>query len=147
MNFSNAHDRAVGQAVSLHPITAGGRFDPRLVRVRFVVDGATVGHNYLRVLPYFLVSIISPMLLTWLHINTTLSRRTTGEVDTGVWWGNLRERDQLEDLGVDGKIKMDLYEEGWGHGLDLSGSGQTQVAGSCECSNEHSVSTGSFLTG
>jgi hypothetical protein len=22
----------------------------------------------------------------------------------GVWWGNLTERDQLEDLGVDGRI-------------------------------------------
>jgi len=22
----------------------------------------------------------------------------------GFWWGNLRERDQLEDLGIDGRI-------------------------------------------
>ena len=28
----------------------------------------------------------------------------TGEVHTGYWWGNLRERNHLEDLGVDGKI-------------------------------------------
>jgi hypothetical protein len=30
--------------------------------------------------------------------------------DTGVWWGNLRGRDHLKDLGIDGKImlKMDL---------------------------------------
>jgi hypothetical protein len=27
-----------------------------------------------------------------------------GEVHTGFWWGNLRERDNLEDLGVDGRI-------------------------------------------
>jgi len=27
-----------------------------------------------------------------------------GEVCTGFWWGNLRERDQLEDLGLDGRI-------------------------------------------
>ena len=28
----------------------------------------------------------------------------TGEVYTGFWWGNLRERDQLENPGVDGRI-------------------------------------------
>jgi len=39
-----------------------------------------------------------------------------------VWWGNQRERDHLEDPGVDGdNIKMDLQEVGWGRGLDLSG--------------------------
>jgi hypothetical protein len=33
-----------------------------------------------------------------------------GEVHTGFWWGNLRGRDHLENLGVDGRIilKMDL---------------------------------------
>jgi hypothetical protein len=28
----------------------------------------------------------------------------TGEVHTVFWWGNLRERDHLEDLGLDGRI-------------------------------------------
>jgi len=27
-----------------------------------------------------------------------------GEVHTGFWWGNLRERDHLENPGVDGRI-------------------------------------------
>ena len=31
---------------------------------------------------------------------------------------------------------MNLQKVGWGHGVDLSGSGQGQLAGSCECSNE-----------
>ena len=37
----------------------------------------------------------------------------------GFWWGNLRERDHLEDPGVDGgdNIKMDLQEVGCG-GMD-----------------------------
>ena len=31
---------------------------------------------------------------------------------------------------------MNLQEVGWDHGMDRSGSGQGQVAGSCECGNE-----------
>jgi len=31
----------------------------------------------------------------------------TGELHTGFCWGDLMERDHLEDLGIDGKIKMD----------------------------------------
>jgi hypothetical protein len=39
-------------------------------------------------------------------------------VHTGFWWGNLRERDHLEDRDVDGdNIKMDLQEGGCG-GMD-----------------------------
>ena len=47
-----------------------------------------------------------------------------GEVDTGFWWGNLREiplgrpRRRWED-----KVKMDLQEGTGGHGLDRCGSG------------------------
>jgi hypothetical protein len=29
-----------------------------------------------------------------------------GEVDTGSWWGNLRERNKLEDPEVGGSIKL-----------------------------------------
>jgi hypothetical protein len=39
---------------------------------------------------------------------------------TGVWWGNLRERNHLENLGVDGRIilKWVFKKWVWGHGLD-----------------------------
>jgi hypothetical protein len=30
--------------------------------------------------------------------------RERGEVYTGFWWGNLRERDYLEDPGAEGRI-------------------------------------------
>ena len=46
-----------------------------------------------------------------------------GEVHTGFWWGNLRERDHLKDAGVDGRITLRWINRKWdrGHGLDLSG--------------------------
>jgi hypothetical protein len=48
------------------------------------------------------------------------------EVYTGFWWGNLREKDHLEDQSVDGKIILICTFRKWrdvGHRLDRSGSG------------------------
>ena len=47
----------------------------------------------------------------------------------------------------DDNIKMDLKEVGWEYGLDRAGSGQGQVAGTCECGNELSgyIKCGEFL--
>jgi hypothetical protein len=41
----------------------------------------------------------------------------TGEVQTGFWWGNLRECDHLEDLFIGGRIilKPIFGEVRWGH--------------------------------
>ena len=68
---------------------------------------------------------------------------------TGFWLGNLRERDHLEDRGVDGRITLILIFRKWdgGHGMDWSGSGYGQVAGSCKRGNEHSgsIKCGEFL--
>jgi len=37
----------------------------------------------------------------------------------------------------EGNIKMEQQKEvGWGHGLDVSGSEEGQVAGCCECDDE-----------
>jgi hypothetical protein len=43
-------------------------------------------------------------------------------VHTGFWWGNLRERDLLEDRGVDGRIILRWVFRKWnvGHGMDLT---------------------------
>jgi hypothetical protein len=48
-----------------------------------------------------------------------------GEAYTAFWWGNLRERDHLEDPGIDGMIIVRWMFRKWGvgHGLDFSGSG------------------------
>jgi len=60
-------------------------------------------------------------------------------VRTGIWWGNLRDRDRLEDKGVEGddNIKMDLLVVGCG-GMDWIYYAQKNETwlGSCECGNE-----------
>ena len=44
----------------------------------------------------------------------------TTEVHTEYWWGDLRERDHLEDPGerLDDNTKINLQGMGWEHGLD-----------------------------
>lgn len=38
---------------------------------------------------------------------------------TGFWWGNLSERDYLEDLGIDGRILLKCISKKWdGGGMD-----------------------------
>jgi hypothetical protein len=49
-----------------------------------------------------------------------IARIGKGQVCTWFWWGNLREEDRLEDLGVDGRIILRLSFRKWvrRHGLD-----------------------------
>jgi hypothetical protein len=67
-----------------------------------------------------------------------------GEVCTGFWWGNLREGDHWGDPDVDGSSGSGRGS--WG--LDGVGSGQGQVAGTCEYGEEPlgSKNAGNFLT-
>jgi len=46
--------------------------------------------------------------------------RETVEVHTGFWWGDVRDRDHLEDLGLDGSTMLKLIFKKWvgRHGLD-----------------------------
>jgi len=48
---------------------------------------------------------------------STYGRR--GEAYTGFWWGNLRERDHLQDPGIDGRIILRGSSGSgmWGNGL------------------------------
>ena len=42
--------------------------------------------------------------------------RGTGKVYTGFWWGNLRERNCLEDPGTDGRIILRWVFRKWDGG-------------------------------
>jgi hypothetical protein len=72
-----------------------------------------------------------------------------GEEYTRFWWGNLRERDQWGDPGVDERIILRWVFRKWDVvcGLDLSGSGHGTAAVTCECGNEPSgsIKCGKFL--
>jgi hypothetical protein len=65
-------------------------------------------------------------------------------VCTRFWWGNLRERDYLEDPGVDGRIIL-RWDVGVWTGWSWLRIGT--VAGTCECGNEPSgyIKCGEFL--
>ena len=70
-------------------------------------------------------------------------------MDAGFYCGDLRKRDHLQDLGIDGSLILKWiikkwFEETW-TGLLWLRIGQ--VSGACECGNEHSgsIKCGKFL--
>jgi hypothetical protein len=48
----------------------------------------------------------SPTIVRVIKLRRMRDVWETGKVDTGLWWGDLREIGRLEDLGVDGSIIM-----------------------------------------
>jgi len=67
----------------------------------------------------------------------------------GIWWGILRESDTLEDKDLDRRIILRWIFRKWDmeNGLDQSGAGQGEMAGTRECGNEplSSIKYGEFL--
>jgi len=61
-------------------------------------------------------------------------------VYTGFWWGNLRERDHLEDPGIDGRIILRCIFRKWDVAAWTGLSWLRTVAGTCEYGNEPSGS-------
>ena len=59
---------------------------------------------------------------------------------TGIWWGNLRERDHTEDLGIYGRIILRWIFRKWDGGIDRVDLAQERDRIEwCECDNEPSL--------
>jgi len=74
---------------------------------------------------YCSTNIIRVIKSTIMRLAEHVARMGRKEADTGFWWGNLRERDHLGDLRVEGRIILKWIFRQWdvGHGLDRAGSG------------------------
>jgi hypothetical protein len=57
-----------------------------------------------------IVRVIKSIIITWAGHVACMG----GEVCTGFWWGNLRERDYWGDPGVDGRIILRRIFRKWG---------------------------------
>jgi len=70
-----------------------------------------------------IVRVIKSRRMRW---TAHVARMGGGEVYTGFWWGNMGDRDHLEDPGVDGRIILRWNFRKWGMlgcKLDRSDSG------------------------
>ena len=66
-----------------------------------------------------LVRVMKSKIMRWAgHVEHMGERRYC----TGFWWGNLRERDHLEDPGVDGRIILRWIFRKWDVGLRTGSS-------------------------
>jgi len=62
-----------------------------------------------------IVRVIKSIKMRWAG---NVARMGRGERYTWLWWGDLRERDHLEDLGVDGRIVLRWIFRKWHGGVD-----------------------------
>ena len=53
--------------------------------------------------------------MNWQGMEDLLERE---EVHTGFWWGKVRQRDNLQDLGLDGNIILKLIVKKWDEGME-----------------------------
>ena len=61
-----------------------------------------------------MVRVIISRIMRWAGHTARTGR---GEEYTGLWWGNLRERDHLENPGVDGRIIFRCIMRKWDVGV------------------------------
>jgi len=61
-----------------------------------------------------IVRVIKSRIMRWAG---QVARMGRGEAYRGFWWGNLRERDHLGDLGIDERIILRLIFKKWDVGL------------------------------
>jgi hypothetical protein len=57
---------------------------------------------------YWSPNIVLVIKLRKMRLAGHVASMRVGEVHTGFWLGNLRERENLENLSVDGRIKLTL---------------------------------------
>jgi len=58
----------------------------------------------------YIIRMIKSRRMRWVgHV----ARMGRGAVYTGLWWGNLKERDHSEDLGLDGRITLSWIFRNW----------------------------------
>jgi len=58
-----------------------------------------------------------------------VERMGRGKVYTGFWLGNLRERDQLDNPGVDGRTILSWIFRKWDGGMDWNDLAQVREDG------------------
>jgi len=83
-----------------------------------------------------IVRVIKSRRMRWAGHVSSVGERTG--VYKGFWWGNLRERDHLEDEGADERIILRCIFRKWDVRVwtGLIWPRQGQVMGTCECSND-----------